>query len=198
MYAYRSMTSKQKKQLTTLRKQLQRPLHAPPHFATDSLTYLLSAANYEHKPIMATAERRGEFEAKLLDFAINHAGAEIFAWCILPNHWHLMAPVTLSAFEAAISRLHNGTSTQWNREDLSAGRKVWYRFADRRIRNERHYWATLNYIHANPVHHNYTAKADEWISSSLHSYLDQYGYEHMVRLWRDYPIHSMGKGWDQM
>ena len=196
MYKYRKLSPEERESVLAHRKIMQRPLHAPPHFADGLHTYMLSAANYKHSPLMNRPSRRGEFQDKLLSFATEHAGAEVFAWCILPNHWHLLARVDLDLFGRAVGRLHNGTSTQWNREDEKPGRKVWHRFADRRIRNDAHYWASVNYIHANPVRHDCVKDASLWPASSIHIYLNQMGHERMVQLWNEYPVCDFGKGWD--
>ena len=73
---------------------------------------------------------------------------------------------------------------------------MWYRFQDRQIRGERHYFASLNYIHANPVKHGCVAKATEWPHSSFHEYLAKYGREVLADLWREYPVDEYGKTWD--
>jgi len=145
---------------------------------------------------MNTLSRRTEFQDKLIIFASEQAKADIFAWCVLANHWHLLARVNLDCFSKIISRLHNGTSTQWNREDNTPGRKVWHRFGDRRIRNDAHYWASVNYIHANPMRHDCVIDASQWPTSSIHLYIDQMGHERMARLWNEYPISNYGKSWD--
>jgi putative transposase len=64
------------------------------------------------------------------------------------------------------------------------------------MKNESHYWASVNYVHYNPVKHGYVKKADMWISSSFREYLDKYGREHLVALWRKYPLNDYGKNWD--
>ena len=62
-----------------------------------------------------------------------------------------------------------GGPLNWNREDGIPNRKVWYRFSDRGMRSEGHFFASINYIHANPVKHGYVEKATEWPWSSLHN-----------------------------
>jgi len=194
MYVYRRMTPKQRQDVLAYRKLAERPLHAPPHFSDGLHSYLLTAANYEHQSIMATAARRQEMQEKLL--AAVSSGAEVFAWCVLPNHWHVLTRCDLDTVRLAIGRVHNGLSTQWNREDNRPGRKVWHRFADRRIRGDAHYWATVNYIHANPVRHKHAVRADAWPTSSVHPYLGELGREKLVQLWHQYPVKDYGKGWD--
>src|SRR5262249_27483165 len=95
-----------------------------------------------------------------------------------------------------IGLLHGRSSFTWNGEESTRGRKVFFRAADRAIRSERHYWATLNYVHHNPVHHGYVAQWPEWPWSSALEYLKQTDPEEAKRIWRDYPLKDYGRGWD--
>ena len=52
------------------------------------------------------------------------------------------------------------------------------------MRNERHHWATLNYIHNNPVHHGYVQRWQDWPFGSAVEYLEQQGIEKARERWR--------------
>ena len=195
MYAYRRATAAEREALLAERQRNFWPWHAPPHFADGENLFLLTAACFEHRPILATPARRDEWLEALMEL-IAAIGGDLRAWVVLPNHYHALARVDLAAYGAAIGRLHNGKATQWNREDETSGRKVWHRFSDRRIRNERHYFATMNYVHANPVHHGHVAKATQWRWSSLGHYLREVGRPVLETWWRDYPVDRYGEGWD--
>jgi putative transposase len=146
--------------------------------------------------VLVTPARLTEFAEALVLGLKNDLGVEVQAWVVLPNHYHLLAPTDLDVFRPWIARLHNGKSTQWNREDRSPGRKVWHRFSDRKIRSEGHYYASLNYIHANPVKHGYVEKANDWPWSSLHVYLEEFGRDVLMDWWKRYPVGDYGRGWD--
>jgi len=81
-------------------------------------------------------------------------------------------------------------------EDDARGRKVWYNCFERRIKSERHFWATLNYIHHNPVHHGYVDRWQDWPWSSADAFLKNIGRERALKLWLEYPILDYGKKWD--
>ncbi|MEJ2705607.1 MAG: hypothetical protein P8Z79_24475 [Sedimentisphaerales bacterium] len=199
MYDYRNMTSQERAKTLMARKSLGRPWHAPPHFGQIWGVYMISAACYEHRPIMTADTRRAEWERTVIDAfgPENPDGIAVRAWVVLPNHYHLIIDGDLRVFARRIARFHNGKATQWNREDQTKGRKVWHRFSDRLIRTERHYYASLNYIHANPVKHGYVASADSWIWSSFSLYLDALGRDCLANWWRKYPVGDYGKGWDE-
>jgi len=122
----------------------------------------------------------------------------IHAWCVLPNHYHLLVSVPdLRATTRALGRLHGRTSYRWNQEEHTRGRQVWHAAADRWMRSDRHFWATMNYIHHNPVHHGYVKRWQDWPFSSAHELLAQLGPAAVERLWRAYPLADYGKGWDE-
>ena len=84
---------------------------------------------------------------------------EYHAWVFLPNHYHIVLDVPdISVVSEAIRKAHSRTATKVNYIQEKKGRKVWYRFNDRLIRTERHYWATINYIHYNPIKHELVEK----------------------------------------
>jgi len=145
---------------------------------------------------MATAERRTEFMGALLAGLEVEVDADVRAWVVGPNHYHLLIETDLSAFARWIARLHNGKATQWNRQDERPGRKVWHRFSDRRIRSEAHYFSSVNYIHGNPVKHGWVDKAATWPWSSLGKYMDKVGRDVLTQWWARYPVKDYGRGWD--
>jgi len=70
---------------------------------------------------------------------------------------------------------------------------LWYKFRDRYIRDERHYYHALNYLHYNAVKHGYVESPYDWPWSSVHLYLDTYGRPWLRERWNKYPI---GNAWD--
>lgn len=136
------------------------------------------------------------FSEVLLD-VFENMGAKTMAWCVLPNHYHaLIETVDVLQMLAEIGRLHGRTSHQWNGEDDARGRTVWFRCAERAMRSDRHYWATLNYVLHNPVHHRYAEHWKEWPFSSAPEYLERIGRDAAKRAWCEYPVLDYGKGWD--
>jgi putative transposase len=137
-----------------------------------------------------------EFSKTLVEI-LNMITAVVFAWCVLPNHYHVLLQTdNLIFLIKEIGKLHGRSSYQWNSEEDCRGRKVWFNCVDRYIRGERHFCATMNYIHHNPVHHNYVTKWQEWPFSSVTEYLEHVGEQRAVEIWKNYPILDYGKGWD--
>ena len=197
MYRWQSLSKEAQETLLEWRKRLQRPWHSPPHFTDGPADFHLTAACYQHAEILGTSpQRMGSFGEDLLT-SLTESGAEVHAWCVLPNHYHLLLRASeLPAVLQALGRLHGRTSFTWNGEDGQRGRRVWSAPADRLIRSEAHFRATLNYIHHNPVKHGWVERWQDWPFSSAVSWLTAVGRDEALRHWRKYPILDYGAGWD--
>lgn len=196
MYVYRNLTPEQRAELVQERLARGYPSHSPPHPVRDRPFYMITATCYEHKCHMESEQRRQQVLEMLFEaFLANDQ--EICGWVVLPNHYHLLAHTTgFDVLGPMFRSIHGPTSRQWNLEDKTPGRKVWYRFTDRAIRSEGHYYAALNYIHYNPVKHGWTESVYDWPQSSVHWYLEHYQREWLRDLWTRYPIKDYGQGWD--
>jgi len=196
MYDYRKLTPEQKAITLRYRALRGHPLHAPPHLHDVSGWFRISTATYEHTRHFATDEDRAWLVRDLLR-ELDEAEIKCSAWVVLSDHYHLLVHCQpLSTISEPLRRVHARTARALNRRAGVTGRQVWYRFGDRRIRDERHYYTTLNYIHYNPVKHGYVDRPVEWACSSVHAYLERFGVEWLRDLWRHYPPRDYGKGWD--
>ena len=195
-YEWRRMSDEQRSELLRYRQLNKRPWHSPPHVEREGTRHFhLTAACYEHKPhIGYSPERMQAFESALLEILpINPV-----AWCILPNHYHLLVlSDDLKATTKILGKLHGRSSFDWNREEERRGRKIWHGAPDRAMRSTRHFWTTLNYIHHNPVKHGYVEKQTDWPHSSVHGFLEEVGRERAVEIWKEFPVKDYGKGWDE-
>lgn len=137
------------------------------------------------------------FSSALLEF-LSAVTTHVHAWCVLPNHYHaLVSTPDNLALIAAIGTFHGRTSHAWNGEEHCRGRKVFFRAIDKPVRSDGHFWATLNYIHHNPVHHRYVTRWQDWPWSSASEYLQATGESEARRIWQEYPILGMGRNWDE-
>lgn len=198
MYYWRKLTEIQKERVLKDRKMGKLPWHRPPHFDFGgSFTFIITAACFDHNPIIGCSVKRlAEFEESLLN-ACRDVSEKIFAWCVLINHYHILLRTDrIKELRKALGQLHGRTSRQWNLEDKTVGRKVWYNYFDREMKSHGHYWASLNYVHNNPVHHGYVEHWQDWPYSSVHEYLSEVGRDEAVRIWLEYPVLDYGKDWD--
>ena len=197
-YLWRQLTAKQRAELLEWRKGRGHPWHSPPHRPNfGHLCFHITAACFEHQPYIGhSRERMDAFARDLLAVFAAHA-SQTFAWCVLPNHYHaLVAAPNVLGLLRELGLLHGRTSHAWNGEENARGRKVFFRAVERAMRSDRHYWATLNYVHHNPVHHGYVERWTDWPWSSAAEYLPQTDPNEAKRIWYDYPLGDYGKGWD--
>ena len=196
MYDYRKMTPEERQKVLRERSARGFPLHSPPHFRGIRGTYLITAACYEHRHIFEPFEDLSYLADEMLN-ALTVATIQLQAWVFLPNHYHFLANVgDISIVSEALRLAHSRIATEINGRQHQRGRKVWYRYSDRLIRNERHYLATINYIHYNPVKHGYVDDAAAWAWSSVHNYAEAQGEQWLAQTWKEYPIQDYGEGWD--
>jgi putative transposase len=124
MYRWRRMTPEQRQEALEYRQRHRLPWHGPPHYQDESEVYLITAACYEHKPVIGlTAERMAGFEAALLQDS-GSVCQQIFAWIVLPNHYHLLVHAPeIKSLLAVLGKLHGRTSHQWNGKRIAGAGK---------------------------------------------------------------------------
>jgi REP-associated tyrosine transposase len=198
MYNWRKLTETQRREALALRRGRKLPWHSPPHLNFEGVhSYLISSACFEHAPIVGRSpERMTQCETDILD-TCNKFCLAVNGWCILPDHYHLV--ITTERIKELLHELglfHGRSSFIWNGEDECRGRQVWYNSFERPIKSERHFWATLNYVHHNPVHHGYVEHWQDWPWSSAAAFLEEVGRDKAKEIWKQYPVLDYGKKWD--
>ncbi len=197
MYNWKNLTEEQKNEIIKTRKIQKLPWHSPLHIDSGDKNYMLTASCYNHEHrIGFTYNRMQEFEASLLK-VINEYSSEIFAWCILPNHYHVLIRTSkIKELIANIGKLHGRISFLWNKEENIKGRQNWHGIAETVMKSKGHFYASLNYINNNPVKHCYVTKWADWNYSSAEIYLNKVGREKVLKIWNHYPLFDYGKNWD--
>ncbi|NBC31120.1 MAG: transposase [Alphaproteobacteria bacterium] len=87
----------------------------------------------------------------------------LFAWVVMPNHVHaLVQPFGGFPIAEIIGGWKSWSAKRINRA-RGRGGTVWQKdYFDRFIRNERHFFAALNYIEENPVAAGLVTRAEDW------------------------------------
>ena len=198
MYLWRKLTPEQRQELLRERIRAKRPWHHPPHLTIDgSASYLFTGACYEHRPHVGySLERLDEFTGNLVGL-FDILGLKVQAWVVLPNHYHLLAATAdLRNILRQLGRLHGRTSYIWNGEENTRGRQVWHGVVETVMKSDAHLWATLNYVHHNPVKHGVVEYWQDWPFGSANVYLDTVGRDEAKRIWSAYPVGDYGKSRD--
>jgi len=163
MYDYRKMTDDEKKQVLDIRKQRKYPYHRPPHLNPGQGVYLITAATFEHIHYFEKPEELSALEFLIIE-TLNNANIMFHSWVIQPNHYHLLLDLeNPKDFGNVIAPVHRKSALYCNKRDKVFKRKIWYRYADRKMRSERHFWTTVSYILFNPVKHGFTDTPGNWL-----------------------------------
>jgi putative transposase len=137
--------------------------HAPVHRMPHAGAYMVTAGTNGKKHLFNTPERLSLVQRLLFD-AAEECGWKLQAWSIMSNHYHLVAlsPEDAGSLKKLVSKLHTLSAKEINASDNAPGRKVWFQYWDSLITFERSYFARLNYVHQNPVHHGLVPLADQY------------------------------------
>jgi putative transposase len=198
MYNWRKLSAEERAFVLTQRKGRELPWHSPPHLDfAGTFTFIITAACYEHAHLIGkNVDRIAELEYELLTTCQN-LNAKVYAWNVLPNHYHLLAQTAdIKYLRKELGKIHGRSARFWNKEDDTLGRKVWFNFFDRDMKSDRHFWASMNYVNNNAVYHGYVGRWQDWPFSSASKFLSEFGREEAARIWQEYPILDYGKDWD--
>jgi|AntRauTorcE11898_2_1112593.scaffolds.fasta_scaffold19005_2 REP element-mobilizing transposase RayT len=129
-----------------------------------------------------------------------HPVVDTFAYCLMPNHLHLMVRIksekdvlefirkrkeepdlTLQGFETLgglssiisrqFSHLFNGYTQAYNKRYDRKGSLFIPNFRRKLIDSDEYFVRLIAYIHNNPVHHGFTKKLNDWPFNSWHAYV---------------------------
>lgn len=113
-----------------------------------------------------------KFYLKTLSIYSRIWSIDIWAYCLMPNHIHILAVPKKEESLAKGIGTTNLVYTQYiNRKYNRAGRLWQNRFFSAIIEKESYLWATLRYIEKNPVRANLVEKAEDYRWSSAKSHV---------------------------
>jgi REP element-mobilizing transposase RayT len=100
--------------------------------------------------------------------------ADIFAWCLMKNHFHLMVKVTGEAkdFSNALGEALNAYAKWLNTRNERMGGLFVRPFKRKIAIDDRYIRWLLWYIHRNPLHHKATSNWEDYPWSSYQYYLN--------------------------
>ena len=98
-------------------------------------------------------------------------GVEIWAWCLMPNHVHLIAvPAAYDSLARAIGEAHRRYTRRINFREKWRGHLCQKRFASFPL-DENYLPATARYIDMNPVAAGFVAHPEDYLWSSARAHL---------------------------
>ena len=145
-----------------------------PHRATEAgyVYHVLNRAN-ARLPILEDQEDYEAFE-KVMSQAVERTGTRLLAYCLMPNHWHLVVwpreDRELSRFVGWLTLTH---TQRWHAHRHSTGTGHVYqgRFKSFPIQEDEHLYSVARYVERNALRANLVRRAEQWRWSSLFRWL---------------------------
>lgn len=147
----------------------------PPRVKSNSGIYHIMLRGVHRQSIFHDEEDRIRFLYTLEKYK-EESGYQVFAWCLMDNHVHLL--LKEGAENLAVSMKRIGVSFVWfyNMKYNTSGHLFQGRFRSEAIENSGHLLSVIRYIHLNPVKAGMVKKPGEWRWSSYRSYLGNKDY----------------------
>jgi len=146
-----------------------RPLRSAPG---GYVYHVLNRANAR----MSIFDDAGDYEAfeTVLAEAVQRTQMRLLAYCLMPNHWHLLAwPRTddqLSRFVGWLTLTH---TQRWhaNRNSIGSGHLYQGRFKSFPMQSDEHFFTVARYVERNALRAGLVRRAERWRWGSLYRWL---------------------------
>lgn len=117
-------------------------------------------------------ESEGDYELFLavLREARTKVGMRVLAYCVMPNHFHLVVwPKSDGQLPDFMHWLEGTHSKRWHRRRDSVGEGAIYqgRYQAVPVQNDSHFITVCRYVERNPLRANLVRRAQDWAWSSL-------------------------------
>ena len=99
-------------------------------------------------------------------------GVDIIAYCLMPNHYHLLVYLTTDRFSKLMQAFTLSYAKAINNRYQKVGSLFQGRFQAIHVDREEYLLHLTRYIHLNPVCANIVEKAEDWEFSSYQEYID--------------------------
>jgi len=107
----------------------------------------------------------------LLKTALTKSGSEVWAWCLMPTHVHLIVvPRDKDGLRRSVADAHRRYSGRINARNTWTGHLWQGRFGSV-VMDETHLVNAIAYISLNPVRAGLVERATDWPWSSVHAHL---------------------------
>ncbi len=96
---------------------------------------------------------------------------EVYAYCLMSNHMHLLLRETEESISQAIKRISSSYVHWYNKKYERCGHLFQERFKSEAVENDQYFLTVLRYIHQNPVKAGITKDIDAYPWSSYQEYV---------------------------
>ena len=122
---------------------------------------------------MTIFEKPQDYEAfeQILQEAVDRTAMRLLAYCVMPNHWHLVLwprhNWALSQFTGWLTLTH---TQRWHahRHSTGSGHVYQGRFKSFPVQDDEHFYTVCRYVERNALSANLVRRAEDWQWCSLH------------------------------
>ena len=141
-----------------------RPRNAPGGFVYHALNRAVARLPLFEKP--------GDYDAfeRVLALALHEHPTRLLAYCLMPNHWHLVLwPRQEGELTAFVRWLTHTHTMRWHAHHHTQGTGHLYqgRFKSFPVESDDHLYTVVRYVERNPLRAGLVKKAENWCWSSL-------------------------------
>ena len=108
------------------------------------------ARGIERREIFRDDRDRDRFVERLGEL-VEHTGTRLYAWCLLPNHFHFLVRRGDQPLSVLMSRLMTGHAVRFNLRHNRSGHLFQNRYKSIVVEEEEYFLQAVRYIHLNPV-----------------------------------------------
>ncbi|MDQ0392657.1 transposase [Labrys monachus] len=135
----------------------------------DAVHHLTQRGNRRERVFFGDDDYRAYVD--LLRLYAPKSGTRVVAWCLMPNHVHLLViPDAAGGLRALLGEVHRRYTARINARNRWTGHLWQGRFGSVAM-DEDHFAHALRYVSLNPVRARLVAKAEEWPWSSVRAHL---------------------------
>jgi len=136
-------------------------------------------------------ETEGDYRAfeRILEQAVRESGIRLLAYCLMPNHWHLLLwPRSDDQLSETLRWLTVTHTQRWHAAHGTAGTGPLYqgRFKSFPVQTDEHFLAVARYVERNARRARLVRAAENWRWGSLWRRLE--GNEAMQALLHEWPV----------
>ena len=137
--------------------------------------YLLPAKGIYHvtsrgvaKSLIARDDDDRRYFLVLLAREVRREGWDCRAFCLMPNHYHLILETTIQSLSRGLHRLNGDLAMSFNERYKRWGHLFGDRFVAFSIRDHEHLHNAVEYVLYNPVRAGLCMQPDDWPWSGPH------------------------------
>ena len=129
---------------------MQRRMPRGPRLDAAGALHHVMARGIERREIFIDDRDREDFLARLAGL-VAATGTRIFAWCLIPNHFHLLVRSGAAGLSAFMRRLQTGYAVTFNRRHRRVGHLFQNRYKSILVEEEPYLLELVRYLHLNPL-----------------------------------------------